>query len=149
MLPRIEHSVVVPVSREVAFQAFQDLERLLHRGIYEEVSWVDGAPWGVGSRVRYVVSKPIQATISGVVTSCDPPNFVAMLNHALGVTTEQQVWFAAAVKGGTRVRMTMDFVGKSTELSDKEVREAISFYTHDALDSMGALCRRWQSASSS
>ena len=148
MLPRIEYSVVVPVSKEVAFRAFQDLERLLHRGIYDEVSWMNGVPWAIGSRVRYIVSKPVQATISAVVTSCEPPNFVALLNHALGVTTEQQVWFASSIRRGTKVRMTMDFVGKPTELSDKEAQEAIAFYTRDALDSMAALCSRWQSAAS-
>ncbi len=57
MLPRIEYSVTVPVSVDAAFQAFQDLERLLHRGIYDEALWVEGKPWEVGSRLRYVLAE--------------------------------------------------------------------------------------------
>ena len=64
MLPRTDYSVVVPVSVELASRAFSDLERLLHREIYEEVSWIEGNPWQVGSRIRYVVSTPVKATIS-------------------------------------------------------------------------------------
>jgi hypothetical protein len=147
MLPRIEYSVVVPVPAVTAFRAFCDQERLLHRGIYEELSWIEGQPWQVGSRIRYVVSKPIQATILAVVTSCDPPRSVGMLNHALGITVEQNVVFVPDHKG-TRVLMTMEFVGKSPDMSETVIHQAITFYTRDALDTMAALCQQ-RSASSS
>ena len=93
MLPRVEHSVSVPVPVDVAFQAFQDLERLLHRGIYDEASWIEGAPWQVGSRLRYVIVQPVRATVSAVVTSISPPRAVGLLNHGLGITAEQNVAF--------------------------------------------------------
>ena len=141
MLPRVEYSVTVPVPVDAAFQAFQDLERLLDRGIYDEVLWTEGAPWAVGSRVRYSVAQPVPTNISAVVTSISPPRTVALLNHALGITAEQHVYFDPDLKGGTRVRMTMDFVGKSSELSESAISEAITFLTKDALDSMAALCR--------
>jgi len=99
MLPRTDYSVVVPVSVELAFRAFGDLERLLHREIYDEASWIEGNPWQVGSRIRYVVTKPIHATISAVVTSYEPPRYVALLNHGMGITAEQQVTFATSYEG--------------------------------------------------
>jgi hypothetical protein len=142
MLPRVEYSVTVPVPIDAAFQAFLDLERLLHRGIYEDASWVEGAPWQVGSRVRYVISRPVPATISGVVTSISAPRAVSLLNHALGITTEQNVSFGPDLNGGTRVRMTMDLIGQSSELSDQAVVDAVTFVTRDALDTMAVLCRR-------
>ncbi|MFY9561613.1 MAG: hypothetical protein WAQ52_15375 [Terriglobales bacterium] len=142
MLPRIAYSVVVPVSAELTFRAFCDLNRLLDRGVYDEVSWIEGNPWQVGSRIRYVVSKPVKATISAVVTSCEPPRFVALLNHAIGVTADQQVTFAASSNAGTSVRMIVDFVGQSPDLPDVVVQQAITFYTRDALDTMAALCRK-------
>jgi len=148
MLPRIEYSVVVPVSVELAFRAFQDFGRLLHRGIYEEASWTEGEPWHVGSRIRYVVVKPIEATIASVVTSCEPPNFIGILNHSLGVTAEQQVFFAAT-PGGCRVRMTLDFVGKSIDLSEDALKDALTFVTHDTLDTLSTLCQQWKAAESS
>ena len=149
MLPRTDYSVVVPVSVELAFRAFSDLGRLLHREIYEEVSWVEGSPWQVGSRIRYVVTKPVHATISAVVTSYEPPRYVALLNHGMGITAEQQVTFAGSLGGATRVRMIMDFVGKSPDLPEDVVQQAVSLYTHDALDTMAALCQTWKTASSS
>jgi hypothetical protein len=148
MLPRIEYSVTVPVSVDAAFQAFQDLERLLHRGIYDEALWVEGAPWQVGSRLRYVVAKPVPCTISVVVSSISPPRAISLLNHALGVTAEQNVSFGPDLKGGTRVRMTMDFVGKPSELSESALHEAATFVVKDALDTMAALCQRRVSSAS-
>jgi hypothetical protein len=147
MLPRIEYSVTVPVSVDVAFHAFQNLERLLHRGIYDEASWVEGAPWNVGSRLRYVVVKPVRATISAVVSSISPPRAISLINHALGVTAEQNVFFHSDLTGGVRVRMTMDFVGKPSELSESALHEAVTFVVKDALDSMAALCQRRASSS--
>jgi hypothetical protein len=149
MLSRIEYSVVVPVPPVAAFRAFCDLDRLLHRGIYDEASWIEGPPWKVGSRIRYVVSVPIQATILSVVTSCDPPRSVGILNHALGITAEQNVTFVSAPKGGARVLMTMDFVGKSLDISEAVIQQAINFFTRDALDTMATLCKPNSAASSS
>jgi hypothetical protein len=148
MLPRVEYSVTVPVPVDAAFQAFLHLERLLHRGIYDEASWVEGDPWQVGSRLRYVVVHPVRANVSAVVTSIRPPRAVSLLNHALGITADQQVSFSSDHKGGTRVRMTMDIVGKSSELSESAVHEAIAFVTKDALDTMATLCRRRSSSAS-
>jgi hypothetical protein len=149
MLARIEYSVAVPVSVDTAFQAFLDLERLLHRGIYDEAAWVEGKPWQVGSRLRYVVSKPVQTTISAVVSSISPPRAISLLNHALGVTAEQNVSFGPDLKGGTRVRMTADFIGTPSEVSESALHDAVTFVVKDALDTMAALCQRRASSASS
>jgi hypothetical protein len=141
MLPRVEYSVTVPVPVDAAFKAFQDLERLLHRGIYSEASWVEGAPWQVGSRLRYVIVQPVQTTISAVVTSISPPRAISLLNHALGVTAEQNVSFGPDLKGGTRVRLTMNLIGKSSELSESALHDVVAFIIKDGLDAMAALCR--------
>jgi hypothetical protein len=139
MLPRVEYSVTIPVSVDAAFHAFQDLNRLLHRGIYEEASFVEGKPWEVGSRLRYVVIKPVKATITSVVNSLSPPRAIGLLNHALGVTADQHVTFGPDLKGGTRVRMMLDFVGEPTELPESVVQEAVAFLAKDALDTLAAL----------
>jgi hypothetical protein len=142
VLPRIEYSVSVPVPVDAAFHAFQDFERLLHRGIYKEASWTEGEPWQVGSRVRYVVIQPIETTIVAVVTAISPPRAISLLNHALGVTADQHVSFGPDLKGGTRVRMTLELIGKSAELSKEALHDAVIFIARDALDSMAALCQR-------
>jgi hypothetical protein len=149
MLPRVEYSVTVPVPVDAAFQAFQDLERLLHRGIYSEASWVEGKPWQAGSRLRYVIIQPARATVSAVVTSISPPRAISLINHALGVTAEQNVSFGPDLKGGTRVRITMDLVGKSTELSESALHEAVAIIIKDALDTMAARCQRRSSSAPS
>jgi hypothetical protein len=148
MLPRVEYSVTVPVPVDAAFLAYQDLERLLHRGIYDEALWIEGLPWQVGSRLRYGILQPVRATVSAVVTSIDPPRAISLLNHALGVTAEQNVSFGPGLKDGTRVRITMDLVGKSSELSETAVQEAVAFIIQDSLDTMVALCQRRASSAS-
>lgn len=146
MPPRIEYVVTIPIPVDAAFQAFQHLERLLNRGIYDEALWVEGKPWQVGSRVRYIVVRPIETTISAVVTSTSPPRAISLLNHALGVTAEQTVTFGPDLKGGTRVRMTMNLVGKSSELSEAAIHEAVTFLTRDALDSLVVFCHQGASS---
>lgn len=142
MLPRIEYSVTVPVSVDAAFQAFQHLERLLHRGIYDEAAWVEGKPWQVGSRVRYVVVRPVRAIVSAVVSSISPPRAISLLNHGAGVTAEQNVSFGPDLQGGTRVRMTVDLIGTSPEMSENALHQAVTFVVQDALDTMAELCQR-------
>lgn len=142
VLPSVEYSVTIPVPIDVAFRGFQDVGRLLNRGVYDEAVWTEGTPWQVGSRVRYVIVQPIRATISAVVTAISPPRSVDMLNHALGVTAEQHVSFGPDLKGGTRVRMTMVLIGRSEELSENELHQAAAFLAHDALDSLVVYCER-------
>jgi hypothetical protein len=138
MLARVEYSVTIPVSVDAAFRAFQDLNRLLHRGIYEEASWIEGKPWKVGSRLRYVVIKPVKGTISAVVSSVSPPRAISLLNHAVGIVADQQVTFGPDLRGGTRVRMTLEFVGEPTELPEGVIQEAVAFLAKDALDTLTA-----------
>jgi hypothetical protein len=82
------------------------------------------------------------------VTSINPPHSISLLDHGLGITAEQNVYFDPDLKRGTRVRMTMDFVGKSSELSESAVHEAVTFITKDALDTMAVLCQRRASSAS-
>lgn len=142
MLPSVEYSVTVPVPVDAAFRAFQDLSRLLNRGVYEEAVWVQGAPWEVSSRLRYVVVQPLRATISAVVTEISPPRAVNLLNHALGITAEQHVSFGPDLKGGTRIRMSMTLVGKSDSLSESEVEQVAKSLTRHALDTIVEVCQQ-------
>lgn len=141
MLPRVEYSVTAPTTPEQLWEAFCDLTRLLHRGIYSDASWTEGPPWQPGSRLRYVVVKPVAAVVSSVVTLADPPKRISIINHALGITADQIVTFTLAANGITKVTMTMDFVGKSPVLSPQAVADALTFVTRDALNTM---LDRWQ-----
>ena len=136
MLPRVEYSVTAPASPEQVWLAFSDLSRLLGRGIYSEAVWTEGTPWSVGSRLRYVVLHPVEATVSAVVSLSEPPFKVGLINHALGVTAQQLVTFSRVNPNTTRVMMTMEFVGESTSPTPIDVADALRFFTHDALDSM-------------
>lgn len=146
MLPRIEYSVVVPVSVDLAVRAFCDLDRLPGRGVYDSVSWMEGKPWEVGSRIRYVLAQPSGSIVQAVVTGYDPPRFVAMVFHAFGITAEQRVTFSKTRKGSA-VHLILDFVG-SAPAADAG-RQLLASNSRDGLDTMAALCRQWKAASSS
>jgi len=147
VLPVIEYSVTAPVAVDEAFRLFQNLDRLLGRGIYEEIAWIEGKPWQVGSRLRYEILQPSRATVTAVVTAISPPRALELLNHAMGVTAEQHVSFGPDLKGGTRIRVTATLVGKSTNLSESEIQESTAFLIHDALDTVVALCQKKRSGS--
>jgi hypothetical protein len=117
------------------------LGRLLGRGIYTEAIWIEGKPWQVGSRLRYVVVQPVAATVSAVVTLFEPPSKVGLLNHALGVTAQQLVIFTPLDRNNTRVAMAMDLVGEPSSLTPQQISSALEFFTKDALDTMLTRCR--------
>jgi hypothetical protein len=90
MLPRVEYSVTAQATPEELWGAFSDLSRLLGRGIYSEATSTEGQPWQTGSRLRYVVVQPVQATVAAVVTLSEPPSKIGLLNHhSLGITAQQ------------------------------------------------------------
>jgi len=141
MLPRVEYSVTVPVSVDTAFRAFQNLDRLLHRAIYSEITWTEGTPWQVGSRARLVIEKPIAANVSAVVSSISPPRAVALIYHALGITAEEHVTFGPDLKGGARIHVSFEFVGTSEDYSQETIRDVIAFLAKDTLDTVVNLCQ--------
>ena len=141
MLPRVEYSVTARATPAALWEAFCDLGRLLGRGIYTEAIWIEGKPWQVGSRLRYVVVQPVAATVSAVVTLFEPPSKVGLLNHALGVTAQQLVIFTPLDRNNTRVAMAMDLVGEPSSLTPQQISSALEFFTKDALDTMLTRCR--------
>ena len=149
MLPRIEYAVTVPVSVDSAFQAFQNLDRLLHRGIYKEIAWTEGKPWDVASRIRFVLEKPVPVTVSAVVASSSPPRAIALIHHALGITAEEHITFGPDLKGGARIHLTFEFVGTSPDYSQDEVHQIITFLAKDALDTIVELSRKPRTNSAS
>ena len=142
MVSHVDYSVSVSGNIGDVFTAFLSHERLLHRGVYAEASWIEGEPWQVGSRARYMVIKPVPSTIAAVVTVFNPPRHLSVINHGLGITVEQNVYFSTDSGGGTRVRMTMEFLGDSPVLTQREVLTALEFVTHDMLDNLVGFCRK-------
>lgn len=148
MLPRIEYTATVPVSVDEAFRTFQDLSRHVRYGVCSEVSWIEGEPWQVGSRLRYSLTTP-PAILLSVVIACEPPRAVSIIHHAQGVTTEEHVLFNPDRKGAARVRMTFEFVGEPHGMSEDAVREVIATAAKGAFDSVVESCRvRGNSAAS-
>ena len=145
MLPRIEYSVTAQASPEELCAAFCDLSRLLGRGIYSEAAWTEGPPWKVGSRLRYVLAKPVATTVSAVVTAFEPASKIGLLNHGLGITVQQQVTFIRLNSSTTRVAIVMDSVGESTASQPFDAQDALDFFTKDALDTMLARWRQQKS----
>jgi len=146
MLPRIEYSATVPVSVDEAFLAFQDLTRHVRSGLCTDVSWIEGKPWEVGSRLQYSLIQP-RTTLSSVVIACNPPYSISLLHHALGITTEEHITITAQIGSRTRIRMTFEFVGESQELPSDSIRETISRIGKAAMDSLVESCQRRQSGS--
>lgn len=142
MLTSIDYSVTVPVPVDVAFRAFQNLDRLLHRGVYEKAAWTEGAPWQVGSRLQLVLVHPLRATISAVVATISPPRSVDLLGHALGITAEQHVSFGPDLRGGAHVRIHMNFIGETSEVPETDLQLAATFIAHDTLDTVAAYCEQ-------
>jgi len=138
MFTKIECSVVVKASVDDTWRAFADISRLLGQEIYEEANWVEGKPWEVGSRIRYRITKPIPAVIDAVVTASHRPHSVQIVNHSVGVTADEALFFRDIGQGQTRISARVEFLGKSHALSDADVESAVRFLVQHALDTAAA-----------
>lgn len=141
MLPAVQYSVRVPVSVDDAFHAFQDLNRFLNRGVYDAAAWVEGQPWQVGSRLRFSILQPRRGTISAVVTAISPPRSIDLIYHGLEVTGEYHVTFGPDLTGGTRIRASINLIGRTKDMSEAELHKLVTFLMKDGIDSVAAFCQ--------
>src|SRR5581483_2871512 len=139
---RIEHSVVTKARPGTAWQIFTNCEcrsRISDR--YQGIEWY-GAPWAPGSRIRVRLLHPVVATVDRVITACEPGQSIAWINHVIGYTMEQWLFFQPVVGGGARIFTWLEFVGPSEMIEGRSVQEVIEEYLQEWYESFQLECDR-------
>lgn len=139
---RIEHAVVTKARPGTAWQIFTNCEywrRISDR--YRGIEWY-GTPWTPGSRVRVKLLHPVVATVDRVITACEPGQSIAWINHLIGYTMEQWLFFQPVAGGGARIFTWLEFVGPSDTIEGRPVQAVIEEYLQEWYECFRIECDR-------
>ena len=129
--------------REVAWEVFSNWNLWPQfSDHYHEIRWTKGEPWQEGSRLSIVTAKPIRVTLDHVITMCEPPARVAWIDHAIGVTLEQWVFFDPLPEGGTQIRTWGEFTGITAVIAGRKIKDVLLDFTRTWYDRYAAECDR-------
>jgi hypothetical protein len=111
-------------------------------GTYGEVRWTSGEPWQAGSRMRIEILRPVHTHVDHVILVCVPMKRVAWIDHALGTTLEQWVYFEQLAAGGTRVHTWAEFTGIATVIAGRPLKRVIQDFIQTWYENYAAECDR-------
>jgi hypothetical protein len=144
---RFEYSVITKAPPQLAWEVFSDWKRWPQfSDAYSDIRWTKGEPWQEGSRLTIKATKPLPVTLDHVITMCVPARKVAWIDHALGTTMEQWVFFEP-VPGGTLVRTWAEFTGMIPLLAGRKMKEVLLDFTGTWYNRYAAECDRMAAAS--
>ena len=137
------YSVITKAPPEVAWGVFVDHTRWpAYSDMYGEIRWVEGEPWQVGSRMLIELLRPIRVHVHHRITACVPPLRAGWIDHALGTTIEQWVYFEPLPEGGTRVRTWAEFTGMARVIAGRPLRQVLLDFTAGWYERFRADCDR-------
>jgi hypothetical protein len=139
-LVRIEHTVTTKAKPELAWQIFVDWRywsRISNR--YEAIEW-HGKPWIPGSRLRVELLRPIKAAVDRVITSREPGKSLGWINHVIGYTMEQWLFFEPLSTGGSKIFTWLEFTGPAKTIEGRSVRSIIEEYLQEWYEAFRREC---------
>ena len=139
----ISCAVETKATAHVAWEVFADW-RLWPQfsDIYGSIQWVAGEPWKKGSRLQIEVVRPVHAHVDHVILVCEPSKRVAWIDHALGTTLEQWVYFEPMAAGGTRVHTWAEFTGIATVIAGRPLKRLLQDFNQTWYRNYAAECDR-------
>jgi len=144
---RFEYSVTTKAPPQLAWQVFSDWTLWPQFSeLYRDIRWTKGEPWQEGSRLSIKTATPIGVTLDHVITLCEPGEKVAWIDHAVGTTMEQWVFFEP-VSGGTRVRTWAEFTGLIPLVVGRKMKDVLLEFTRTWYTRYAAECDRVAAAS--
>jgi len=140
---KIEYSVITNAGPALAWQVFSDCTLWPQFSeLYKDIRWTKGEPWQEGSRLSIRASGPIEVTLDHVIICCVPAEKVAWIDHALGTTLEQWVYFEPQLGGGTFVRTWAEFTGVMPHIAGRSMNNVLTEFTRTWYDRYADFCNR-------
>jgi len=139
---RFEYSVITKATPVVAWRIFSNCDLWPQFSeAYKEIRWSKGTPWQKGSRLSIHATKPIPVTLDHVITDCVPAVKVGWIDHALGTTMEQWVFFKPH-PDGTEVYTWAELTGIMPLIAGQRIRDVLLDFTRNWYDRFAAACDR-------
>ena len=140
---RFEYSVVTSATPQMAWEIFSDWTLWPQfSDHYDTIRWSKGEPWHEGSRLTITSRLPIPVKLDHVITCCVPGEKVAWIDHALGTSLEQWVFFEPQPEGGTLVRTWAEFTGLMPLIAGRTIKEVLTEFTRTWYTRYAETCNR-------
>ena len=148
-MERFEYSVTTRATPELAWKIFSNWSLWPQFSeLYRDIRWTKGEPWQEGSRLSIMAIKPLGTTLDHVITVCVPAEKVSWIDHALGTTMEQWVFFESQRDGGTCVRTWAELTGMMPLIAGRRIKDVLLEFTRTWYDNYAKECDRSAGTSS-
>jgi hypothetical protein len=139
----VSYSVETRAGQELAWEVFADWTRWrAYCDWIGEIRWTSGEPWVQGSRMEIDMVRPIHAHVSRVLQVCVPAKRLAWIDHVLGTTFEQWIFFEPLADGGTRVHSWAEFTGILSVVAGRPLKRVVQEFFQTWYDNFAAECDR-------
>jgi hypothetical protein len=109
---------------------------------FGEIRWISGEPLQKGSRLSIEILHPVHTHVQRVILVCVPAKRVAWIDHALGTTFEEWLYFEPMPSGGTRVHTWAEFTGILSVVAGRPLKRVVQEVIETWLNSYRAECDR-------
>lgn len=142
MSRRVEYSVVTKATPEQVWSLFCDRSSWeLISDTYDNIRWVEGKPWQVGSRLAFDLRRPFKVAVTQVIIASEPPHKLGWIDHGVGVTIEQWLDIEAHDEG-TRVSVWAETAGPFTMIFGHQIEKLLRDFTVEWYDRFREECDR-------
>jgi hypothetical protein len=139
----VSYVVETQASPELAWEVFADWG---HWRAYSDwlgqMRWSSGDPWQAGSRMEIEIVRPIHAHVHRVILVCVPGKRVAWIDHALGTTFEEWMYFEPLSPSGTRIHTWAEFTGILSVVAGRPLKRVVQEFFQTWYDNYAAECTR-------
>lgn len=144
---RFQYSVTTNAWRPLAWEIYTNW-RLWNTfaNIYGELSWSQGNPWDVGSRLQIEVRKPIKTIIDHEITALEPHKKIGWTDRCRGITLEQYVEFEDLPEGKTRIQTWGEFTRPKSMIAGRTVEALITSFTETWYENFRSICDQFAEA---
>ena len=140
---RFEYSVTTRATPQEAWLVFSNWELWPQFSeLYSDIRWTKGEPWQEGSRLSIKAIPLVGVTLDHVILLCVPGEKVAWIDHALGTTMEQWVFFEPGPDGGTQIRTWAEFTGVIPLVLGRRMKDFLLDFTRTWYTRYGTECDR-------
>jgi hypothetical protein len=139
----VSYSVETLADPELAWRVFADWTRWHEYSDWlGEIKWTAGEPWQQGSRMEIAIVKPIHAHVHRAIQVCVPAKRIAWIDHMLGTTFEEWIYFEPLADRGTRVHTWSEFTGILTVVAGRPLKRVVQEFFQTWYDNYAAECDR-------
>lgn len=139
----VSYSVETKAGPELAWDVYADWK--LWRGYsdaFGEMHWTSGEPLQKGSRLSIEILHPVHANVQRVILVCVPGKRLAWIDHTLGTTFEQWLYFEPMANGGTRVHTWAEFTGILSVVAGRPLKRVVLEFMETWMGNYRAECDR-------